>query len=379
MDFELSDEQNAIVETTRQFAHEKLAPGYRDRDRDGSFPRELWSEMGTLGLIGCELPESLGGLGLEFLTAGLVQEALAEGDLNFAVMALLNSLNGQIIADSAAPDVARDWIAKICSGETMFALGLTEPSGGSDVAHLRLRARRDGDCFVLDGEKTSISAADHADAAVIFARTGGDGAGGISAFIVDLNQDGIERTRFDDHGWRAVARGSIHFDGARIPAGNLLGGENTGFRQVMQGFDYSRALIGLHCVAVARQSLAESWAYAREREAFGRPIADNQGVTFPLAEGETMIEAARLLCLKTLWLKDNKLPHTTEAAMCKWWAPKVSGDVIRTCLLTHGHGGYSSDMPYEQRMRDVFGYEIGDGTAQIMKLIISRQKLGRRV
>ena len=379
MDFELSDEQKAIVETTRQFALEKLAPGYRDRDRDGSFPRDLWSEMGALGLIGCELPEDLGGLGLDFLTAGLVQEAIAEGDINFAVMALLNSLNGQIIADNAEPDVARHWIQKICSGETAFALGLTEPSGGSDVAHLRLKARRDGDCYVFDGEKTSISAADHADAAVIFARTGGDGAGGISAFIVDLNQDGIERTRFEDHGWRAVARGSIHFDGARIPAANLLGAENTGFRQVMQGFDYSRALIGLHCVAVAQQSLDESWAYAREREAFGKPLADNQGVTFPLAEGETMIEAARLLCLKTLWLKDNNLPHTSEAAMCKWWAPKVAGEVIRTCLLIHGHGGYSGDLPYEQRMRDVFGYEIGDGMAQIMKLIISRQKLGRRV
>lgn len=145
----------------------------------------------------------------------------------------------------------------------------------------------------------------------------------------------------------------------------------------MQGFDYSRALIGLQCIAAARASLDETWKYVGERETFGRPLAQYQGVTFPLAEAETLLTAARLLCYQTLWLRDRELPHTAEAAMCKWWAPKTAVDVIHACLLTHGHAGYSKELPHQQRLRDVIGLEIGDGTAQIMKLIVAREKIGR--
>ncbi|HYD69689.1 acyl-CoA dehydrogenase family protein, partial [Azospirillum sp.] len=156
-------------------------------------------------------------------------------------------------------------------------------------------------------------------------------------------------------------------------AAMMLGEEGQGFVQVMQGFDYSRALIGLQCLAVARASLDETWKYVQEREAFGKPIADFQGVSFPLAEAETYYQAARQLCLRTLWLKDRNLPHTAEAAMVKWWAPKLSCEIIHQCLLTHGHGGYGGDYDFGQRYRDVLGLQIGDGTAQIMKMIIARQ------
>ena len=146
----------------------------------------------------------------------------------------------------------------------------------------------------------------------------------------------------------------------------------------MQGFDYSRALIGLQCLAVARQSLDETWASAAERESFGKPLTAYQGVTFPLAEAETHIHACRLMCLHTLWLKDQGLPHTAEAAMCKWWGPKLAFEVVQNCLLINGHGAYTTEMPYEQRLRDVLGLQIGDGTAQIMKLVIARHKAGRK-
>jgi cyclohexanecarboxyl-CoA dehydrogenase len=145
----------------------------------------------------------------------------------------------------------------------------------------------------------------------------------------------------------------------------------------MQGFDFSRALIGLQVIASAQASLDETWAYVRERQAFGAPIARNQGVTFPLAEAETMLSAIRQLCYHTLRLKDAGLPHTSEAAMCKWLGPKTAVDVIHQCLITHGHYGWSLDLPHQQRLRDVMGLEIGDGTAQIMKMIIARDKVGR--
>jgi cyclohexanecarboxyl-CoA dehydrogenase len=166
-------------------------------------------------------------------------------------------------------------------------------------------------------------------------------------------------------------------DGVRVPASHRLGAEGSGFVQVMQGFDYSRALIGLQCLAVARQSLDETWRSAAERSSMGKPLTAHQGVSFPLAEAETYVESCRLLCLRTLWLKDQGLPHTAEAAMCKWWAPKLAFEVVQQCLLIHGHGAYSAELPFEQRLRDVLGLQIGDGTAQIMKLVIARQKAGR--
>ena len=306
-------------------------------------------------------------------------EAIAYADLNVAYVPLLASLNGQIIARHAPEALAAGWLPRIVSGDAVCALALTEPRGGSDAANLMLSARRDGDDYVLSGEKSSISMADQADIAIVFARTGApdSGARGVSAFLVPMDSQGITRSRFNDLGSKAVGRGSIFFDTVRVPAANLLAAKGMGFVQVMQGFDYSRALIGLQCCASAQASLDESWAYVTERPAFGVPLAQYQGVSFPLAEGEGMLAAVRQLCYHTLALRDAGEPHTAEAAMCKWLGPKTSVDVIHQCLLTHGHYGWSMDMPHQQRLRDVMGLEIGDGTAQIMKLIVAREKAGR--
>ena len=381
MDFSFTDEQLACAETARRFAADRVAPGYRAREQARRIEPELAAEMGSLGLLGTEFPPEYGGLGVGAVTSGLIIEEISRADLNVGYLNLLLSLCGQILVRNAPPELAGEWMPALIRGERMIAIALTEPHAGSDAARLRLRARRDGDDYVLDGEKTSISLATQAHVAVVFARTGAAGTGGrgISAFLVPMDSKGITRTAFDDMGTRAVGRGSIFFDGVRVPARNRLGGEGDGFVQVMQGFDYSRALIGLQCLAAARASLDEAWAYASEREAFGKKLVANQGVSFPLAEAETQVEAARWLCLRTLWLKDNGMPHTAEAAMCEWWGPKLAAEVIQQCLLTHGHGGYSADVPLERRLRDVLGLQIGDGTAQIMKLLIARQKAGRLV
>ena len=375
----LTDDQRAFQETAQRFAREKIAPGYMKREADARLDRALLLEMGALGLIGADLPERYGGLGEPSVTAGLAIEALAYGDINVSYVPLLASLNGQIIARHAAPELAGHWIPRIVSGEALFCIALTEPRGGSDAANLALSARQDGDCYVIKGEKSSISMADQADAAVVFARTGTveSGARGVSAFLVPMNTPGISTTRFRDLGSHAIGRGSIFFDEVRIPASHLLGEEGMGFVQVMQGFDYSRALIGLQCCAAAQASLDESWAYITERQAFGAPLAQYQGVSFPLAEGEGMIAAIRQLCYHTLRLRDADEAHTAEAAMCKWLGPKTAVDVIHQCLLTHGHYGWSLDLQHQQRLRDVMGFEIGDGTAQIMKLIVAREKAGR--
>ncbi len=379
MDFAWTSEQQAIRETARRFAEERLRPGYQQREKETVVDRALCRDMGKLGLIAPTFPEAYGGLGASAVTAGIVVEELARGDFNLCYLQLLGALNGQILERFAKPEVARRWLPAIASGEAISALALTEPGHGSDAAHIRLKARADGKRYLLSGEKTSISMAMDADVAIVFARTGGDdtGAHGISAFAVPMDSPGISRTRIQEFGSIIIGRGSIFFDEVAVPAEYRLGDEGRGFTQVMQGFDFSRALIGLQCVGAAAQSLEETWSYVVERKAFNTPIVKFEGVSFPLAEGETMIEAARLLCYKTLWMRDHGVPHTAEAAMCKWWAPKVAFDAIHQCLLMHGHAGYGLDYAHQQRMRDVLGLQIGDGTAQIMKLIIARERVGR--
>jgi cyclohexanecarboxyl-CoA dehydrogenase len=375
-----SEEQRALRTAAERFAREKLAPRYQTREQEGRIDRALLREMGALGLIAGDLAESHGGLGLSSETTGLIMEALAYGDVNVAYVQLLGSLCGQIIARHATEDIAATWLPRIVSGESLVALALTEPRGGSDAANLALSARPIDTGYVLNGEKSSISIADQADAVLVFARTGSieDRAHGISAFLVPMNAAGVATSRFTDLGSKAMGRGSIFFDDVQVPRTNRLGAEGAGFVQVMQGFDFSRALIGLQCIGPAQASLDESWVYASERQAFGGPLSRNQGVTFALAECEAMAAAVRQLCFHTLRLRDAGLPHTAEAAMCKWLGPKTAVDIIHQCLLTHGHYGWSLDLPHQQRLRDVMGLEIGDGTGQIMKHIIAREMLKLR-
>ncbi|NMH97860.1 acyl-CoA dehydrogenase family protein [Pseudonocardia acidicola] len=378
MDFQLTPVQEQYRDSARGLAVDRLAPEYRARAQRGFIEKDLRLEIGARGLIAAEVPESLGGRGLDRVASGIITEEIARGDFNVAYLQIVGSLLGQIIAGNAQPGLAADWVPKICSGEEIVGIGLSEPHAGSDAGMPRLRARRDGESYVLSGEK-SLSFCDQAGAAVVFARTGEEEVRGrgISAFLVPLGLPGVSSKRFDDMGTAAVGRGAVYFDEVRVPADHLLGAEGTGFSQVMQGFDFSRALIGLQCIGAAQVSVDETWEYVSGREAFDQPLSRFQGVAFPLAEAETQLTAARLLCYQTLSLKDRGLPHTAQAAMCKWWAPKVSFEAVQNCLLLHGQLGYRTDKPLEQRLRDVLGLQIGDGTAQIMKTVIARQRVGR--
>ena len=374
----LDDDLVALADQVRRFATERIAPGFLERDRTRVLDRGLMRAMGELGFIAPELPESVGGQGLGSLAAGVIHEEVARADLSLSYINLLASLNGQILAEHGDPGLVRPWLDRLIQGDALLAIGLTEPRGGSDAANLQLRIERVGDHYVINGEKTSISAADQADAVVLFGRTGAPDAGarGVTAVLVPTDLPGLTRNRFECHGQRAIGRGSLFFENVRVPVSHRLGDEGKGFVQVMQGFDFSRALIGLQVLAVARVALEETWAYVAQRQAFGKPLSAFQGVSHTLADFDTQVEAARLLCLQTLWLKDRGAAHSAEAAMCKWWGPKLAYDTIHQCLLMHGHGGYDHGL-MEQRLRDVLGFQIGDGTAQIMKTVIARTRAGR--
>ena len=378
MDLAFSPEQDELVRALRQFARRELAPRSAHWDRTGEFPWEAWRRMGELGLLGLRIPEGYGGQSADFLTFGIAMEEIGRGDFSCTYGIQLAGLAGEILGRSGGEEIKSRWLPPTATGEAVVALALTEPGAGSDAANLACRAERDRDGYVITGEKSGISLGMAAQAAIVFARTDPAGrARGVTAFLVPLDLPGVSRSPLRDMGTRAIGRAVLAFDHVRVPASHRLGEEGTGFYQVMQGFDYNRIGIALACLGVAQQSVEETMAYVKERKAFGHAIARFQGVSFPIAEAATHLEACRWLCYRALWLADHGRPHTKESAMTKWWGPRLAVDTIHQCLLLHGHYGYTDELPFEQRMRDVIGLEIGDGASEVMKMVVARELMGR--
>jgi cyclohexanecarboxyl-CoA dehydrogenase len=378
MDLAFSPEQDELVRTLRHFARRELAPRSAHWDRTGEFPWEAWRRMGELGLLGLRVPEAYGGQAADFLTFGIAMEEIGRGDFSCTYGIQLAGLAGEILGRSGTEEIKTRWLPPTASGLAVVALALTEPGAGSDAANLACRAERDGVGYVITGEKSGISLGMAAQAAIVFARTDPGGrARGVTAFVVPLDLPGVSRSALRDMGTRAIGRAVLAFDHVRVPVSHRLGEEGTGFYQVMQGFDYNRIGIALACLGVAQQSVEETMGYVKERKAFGRALARFEGVSFAIAEAATHLEACRWLCYRALWLADQGRPHTKESAMTKWWGPRLAVDTIHQCLLLHGHYGYTDELPFEQRMRDVIGLEIGDGAAEVMKMVVARELMGR--
>ena len=385
MDFSWSDEQQLLRETVRRYATERLAPDY-SRWESEPFPRARVIELGDLGVLGMLIPPEFGGSGSAggpggvpregHVALGIAAEEIGRADFNVTSFLQLAGITAGLLT-LGSDDIQKEWLPGVACGERVVAFALTEPAVGSDAARLVVTARRDGGDLVVSGEKASCTFAGLADACVVFARTGGAGAAGISMVLVPLDRPGVTRQVYDSVGGRLSQRGSLFFDEVRVPADHQLGAEGAGFVGAMTGFDFNRSIIALACVGTALQSLEETIAYARERTTFGKPLARHEGVAFPIAEHLALLHASRLVAYEALARADAGLPHTTEAAMAKWLAPKQAAEAIHSCLLFHGWSGYGNELPYAQRHRDIVGFEIGDGTAEIMKAIIAREAFGR--
>jgi cyclohexanecarboxyl-CoA dehydrogenase len=378
VDFAFTPEQLELSRALRAFARKELAPRSQRWDKSAEFPWDVWRQLGELGLFGLRAPSAFGGQDADLVTTGIAIEEVARGDFACTYGVQLACLAGEIIGRNGTEEVRKRWLPPMVRGEAVLAIGLTEPSVGSDAANLVCRAVREGDEYVISGEKSGISLALAAHAIMLFATTNPEArARGVTAFLVPLDQAGVSRSGLRDLGTRAVGRAVLSFDHVRVPVSHRLGEEGSGFYQVMRGFDFNRVLIALACLGAAQVSLEETMAYVKERKAFGKAIVQFEGVSFPIAEAATLIDAARLLCYRALWLADRGERHTKESAMVKWWAPRLAVDTIHQCLLLHGHYGYTDELPFEQRLRDVIGLEIGDGTAEVMKLIVARELMGR--
>ncbi len=338
--------------------------------------RGLARKMGDLGLLGINLPASYGGNPADWVSLGIATEELAKVDPMAAHLPALHIAISDAIL-KGEEEVVREWLPGLISGEKIGCMALTEPDAGSDVAALKCKAARNGGNYVLNGEKAPISFGRQADVALVFAKTDPvPGVRGISCFLLPANLAGVSRSPLSALG-NSEGLASMSMEDARVPSNYRLGKEGDGFAIVMGLLDITRVGASLIALGMAQSSLEDAVSYARERITFGKPIAKYEAVSFKIAEDATRLEAARLLCYRALSLKDKGAPCTKEAAMCKWFCPEVAVRAVHNSLLIHGFVGYSEEYPVEERLRDTIGEELASGTAEMMKIIISQQIIGK--
>jgi cyclohexanecarboxyl-CoA dehydrogenase len=376
--FDFSEADKMLQAQARSFAKKELALGALKRAKEVEVPREIWKKIADMGYTGLGVPEKYGGQEASWISRGIVIEELSKVDFNVGSL-VQHIQNMAWIVAQASEEVAAEWVPSLISTDKICSSAITEPDCGNDVGAIKTGAIRNGDYYSITGEKTSVSRGVYADICLVLAKTDPTaGIRGLSQFLVPLDLSGIEISPLIDMGCKPVGRAIINFDNVMVPEKYRIGVEGQAFsRQFLSNIDQGRAILGLFCLAAAQASLDETIAFSKQRIAFGNPIAKYEGVSFKIAEAATHIEAARLLCYYTLWLGDQGLPSYKEGAMCKWWCPQVAVETIHNCLLLHGHVAYTEELPLEQRLRDVMGFEFGDGTAEIMKLTIARQIIGK--
>ena len=378
MDFELSDEQRLLVDSARAFASRELAPHAADWDRDHHFPLEVIKQAAEQGYLALYLKEDDGGLGLSRLSAALIFEQLAAGCVATTAFMTIHNMATWMLASFAEQTLKDQWLPGLVSGELLASYCLTEPDAGSDAAHLRTRARRDGDDYLIDGSKCFISGAGATDVLIVMARTGEDsGAKGISCFLVPADAAGVKYGRNElKMGWCAQPTRTITFEAVRIPAGNRIGPEGQGFVYAMKGLDGGRINIASCSLGAAQAALEQSLRYVEERKQFGKPLSDFQSLQFKLADMLTDLTASRQM----VRLAAHKLDHghseaSLYCAMAKRFATDHCFTLCNEALQLHGGYGYLNDYPLERWVRDSRVHQILEGTNEIMRVIIARRLL----
>jgi len=374
----LTHEQTLIRDMARDFAREKLMPNAAEWDREARFPKEAVAEMGRLGLMGMLVPEEWGGAGADHVAYALAMEEVAAGDGSCStIMGVHNSVGCMPVLKFGSTEQKERFLKPMARGEKLAAFCLTEPQAGSDASAIRTKARRRGNKYVLSGTKQFITSGAAADLAIVFAVTDPDkGKKGISAFIVPTSTPGWRVARKERKlGQRASDTCQIVFEDMELTPDLLLGQEGEGYKIALSNLEGGRIGIGAQAVGMARAAFEAALGYAKEREAFGRKIAEHQAVAFRLADMATEIEAARLLVLRAAQLRDAGQPCLKEAAMAKLYASEMAERVCSAAIQIHGGYGYLSDFPVERIWRDVRVCQIYEGTSDIQRLVIGREIL----
>jgi len=374
MQIELTDEQQLLRENVRRFAEEVVAPEAKRIDASGEFPIEFFHRAGELGLAGVAVPEEYGGAGMDAAAYCITIEEISRVCASSGVIL---SVNNSLVCDPLLKfgneEQKRDLLAPLASGKKLGCFALTEPEAGSDAAALRARARRDGDHYVLDGDKVFITNGTHADLALVFASTDPEKKHrGISCFVVPCDAPGFRRGHHEYKlGVQASGTTQLYLEGVRVPASYRLGEEGAGFKIAMAALDGGRVGIAAQAVGIAQGAFEAALAYAKDRRQFGHPIADFQAIQFYLADMAMEIDAARLLVFKAAWAKTVQKRYSLEAAQAKLFASEMAQRVTNKALQIHGGNGYTREYNVERFFRDARITEIYEGTSEIQKLVIA--------
>ena len=379
MDFQLTEEHVLIKQTVREFAEKEIGPRAEDIDVTDKFPADIFKRMGELGLLGIPFAEAYGGAGGDYLSLLIALEEIARVSGSVAIILDAHtSLCCEPIYLFGTQEQKMKYLPALVSGKKVGAFGLTEPGAGSDAGATRTRAVREGDEWVLNGEKIFITNGSLADVLVVTAKTDPDkGTHGISAFIIEKGTPGFQVGRDEKKmGLKGSVTSQLYFENCRIPVENLLGRENEGFKQFLTTLDAGRLAISAMAVGLAQGAFDKAVAYAKERVQFDRPIAQFQAIQWMVAEMATEIEAARMMVQRGAWLKGQGASFTKEAAMAKLFSTEVSERVCYKAIQIHGGYGYIREYAVERMYRDQRLCAIGEGTNEIQRLVIARQVLG---
>ena len=379
MDFSLTDEQELIRSTAREFTDREIVPSARRRSRDHAFDLGLVAKMAEQGYLGAIVPREYGGAGLDYRTYGLVVEEIGRGDSSMrTVVSVQTSLVCSVILKFGTEEQKQRWLPRLCSGEVLGCFGLTEPDTGSDAANQKTRATKVDGGWQINGAKMWISLGNHAGLALVFAQTDPElGHRGTACFLVETGQDGFRPSPIEHKmGLNATDTAEIALQDVFAGDDAVLGEVGEGFKVAMTALDSGRFSVASGCVGVCRACLEESVKYSRERVQFDRPIASFQLVQAMIAEMRVRTDAARLLVWRAGWLKDTGQPNTTETSIAKLYASEAAVWCANEAIQVHGGAGYADDHPVERHFRDVRVTTLYEGTSQIQKLIIGRAETG---
>jgi alkylation response protein AidB-like acyl-CoA dehydrogenase len=379
--FGLSEEQQLLKKTVREFAEAELRPHSREWDEKQEFPREVFGKLGELGLMGVVWPAEYGGSGMSTLDYAIVMEELSRVDAGVALsVAAHNSLCSGHIFLAGSHEQKLKYLAPLARGEKVGCWGLTENHAGSDAGGTRTTAVRDGDHWVLNGSKTFITNGRQADTAVVMAVTDKTkGKKGISAFVVERGTGGFRSGKKEDKlGVRSSDTSELIFEDCRVPAGNLLGQEGMGFVDTLRILDRGRIGIAAFSVGIAQASLEAAMTYARDRRQFGHAIAEFQAVQFKIADMATQVDASRLLTWRAAVLRDSGQEHTAQSSMAKLFASEAAVQIALDAIQIHGGYGYIKEYAVERYLRDAKLGTIGEGTSEVQRLVIARELMGLR-
>ena len=376
MDYELSDAHKLIRDTARRVAREKVAPRAAELDESGEYPQDIFAAYRDVGLLGLSIPQEYGGSGAGFLALALAVEEVAKYCNSSALILLLSALSTQPINLGGSEEQKRQWLPRSAAGEVKGAFCLTEPNAGSDAAAIESRARRDGDDYVIDGEKVYISGGSVADYVCFFAKTNGDGTQAVSAFVVPADSPGFSVARTDRKmGVIGVPTANIVLQDCRVSAANRLGEEGRAFRTVMLTLNTCRPVVGARGLGLAEGAIAYALDYARERKTFGKPLVEHQAIQMMLAEAAIQIEAARHLVYHAASMVDEgkyDRQHAPYLSIAKTFATEMCIRVSSDAIQILGAQGYMKDHPLERHYRDARQLTIVEGTSQIQRLVIAR-------